>query len=65
MKGRSTDNELFSINQVIHENLDDNKNFLEIFLDVKKAFDYINYVILFKKLICIGLRGKISELIHS
>jgi hypothetical protein len=46
--GRSIDDTLFSIKKCIYTNLDSNNKVLSIFLDVKKAFDYINHEILLK-----------------
>lgn len=58
----STNDALFLVNKVLHENLDCNNK--GIFLDIKKAFDNVNLVILLNKLYQAGFRGNIYNLMQ-
>lgn len=62
LSGRSTNDTLFAVNTFLH---DFNNKVLGIFLDIKKAFDSVNHIILIKKLFKAGLRSNIYNLIKS
>ena len=61
----STENAVLDICNHIATNLDNNEIRCSIFLDLKKAFDTVNYEILLRKLYKYGVRGKVLDLIQS
>ena len=56
-KGHSTDHALVSLTENIKSSLDNRRVGCGIFTDLQKAFDTVNYDILFKKLEHYGIRG--------
>ena len=61
----STEHALLNFVDFATSELEQGNNVLGIYLDIKKAFDSVNYIILFKKLDKYGIRGKPLELIKS
>lgn len=57
LSDRLTNNTLFLFNKFLHENLDCNSKTLDIFLDIKIAFDSVNHVILLKNYFKLVLEG--------
>ena len=57
LKGKSTADALIHLSEIIYEGLDAKKHNLNILIDLKKAFDTVNHVILLKKLSLYGIRG--------
>ena len=64
-KGYSTEMALASFVEKITSALDKGQQTIGVFLDLKKAFDTVNFHILFDKLNHIGIRGKSLELLQS
>lgn len=56
-KGRSTEQALLLIKDTILANIKNRKYTLRLFLNIKKAFDSIQYDLLLKKLSVYGVRG--------
>lgn len=63
--GYSTEMALASFVEKITSALDKGQHTIGVFLDLKKAFDTVNFPILLDKLNHIGIRGKSLELIKS
>ena len=63
--GHSTEHALLSFVDYAVGELDQGKYVLGIYLDIKKAFDSVNYSILFRKLQRYGIRGTPLHLIKS
>ena len=59
LKKRSCVTQLLSVLHDIGKNLDNNKQVDMIYLDFSKAFDSVDYAILYRKLYAHGLRGSI------
>ena len=57
----STNNALMSITENIQSQLDQNKFWAGVFVDLKKAFDTVDHEILLKKLSHYGIRGIANE----
>ena len=64
-KGYSTEMALASFVEKITSSLDKSEQTVGVFLDLKKAFDTVNFNILFDKLAHIGIRGSPLELLKS
>ena len=64
-KGFSTEMALASFVEKITTSLDKGQHAVGVFLDLKKAFDTVNFNILFDKLSHIGIRGNSLELLKS
>ena len=64
-EGMSTTLALADICDQFQNALDNNKITCGIFIDLAKAFDTVNHLILLKKLIHYGIRGTAFELIKS
>lgn len=65
LKGKSTTNVNFSVNNFTHENLDLSRKVIDIFLNVKKAFDSVNYEIFLRKLNYAGILGTANNLFKT
>ena len=61
----STCSAILNVLQYVINNLDDNKFVLGVFLDLKKAFDTVDHVILLRKLEFYGIRGLALTLMKS
>ena len=61
----STEHALLNFVDYVNHERSDGKHVLGIFIDVKKAFDSVNYDILYQKLCKYGIRGKVLDLIKS
>lgn len=57
LKGRSTQTAVFQFIQGITASLENNHSTLGLFLDLSKAYDCLDYDILFEKLVSYGVRG--------
>ena len=64
-KGYSTEMALSSFVERITSSLDKGQHTVGVFLDLKKAFDTVNFNILFDKLSHIGIRGNPLNLLKS
>ena len=64
-KSMGTIDNIFIINSLITQILNENKKLYVAFIDFTKAFDFIVHDILWYKLIKIGVRGKILNIIRS
>ena len=62
-QGVSTEDAIFRLTNNIHENLDNNKAVLCVFLDLAKAFDTVNHTKLLTVLEDLGFRGVALDLI--
>lgn len=65
MKGKSTETAVFELTNNIHQDLDNNNVVCGIFLDLSRAFDCIDFEILFVKLEHYGIRGTELEWFKS
>ena len=63
--GFSTMDHIFSLNFIIDFYLNRGKRLYAAFVDYRKAFDMVNRVILWQKLISIGVNGDILRIIHN
>ena len=63
--GYSTTHALLEITNNIRKHLDSGENVLGLYLDLKKAFDTVDHVVLKKKMHNYGIRGKCHELLTS
>jgi len=57
IKNRSTTDALLKFSNFIYSSIDNNKKTLAVFLDISKAFDSVNHLILLNKLHLSGIRG--------
>ena len=64
-KNMGTIDNIFIINNLITQILNENKKLYVAFIDFSKAFDFVVHDILWNKLIKIGVRGKILNIIRS
>ena len=55
--GVSTSDALISLTECIYETLDDRNHYFGIIIDIKKAFDCVNHLVLLDKLHAYGIRG--------
>ena len=62
---KKTSNALLFVCDQICDAIDNNILCIAIFLDLAKAFDTVNHVLLLEKLHKIGIRGKINDLLNS
>ena len=65
MKGRSTENAIIDLTEIIYKTLDSKQFGINIFIDFRKAFDTIDHHILLRKLDRYGIRGLSLQLIRS
>ena len=65
MKGRSTENAIIDLTEIIYKTLDSKQYSINIFIDFRKAFDTIDHHILLRKLDRYGIRGLSLQLIRS
>lgn len=56
-KGKSTEDALVKVSDLIYSSFNDSKKVTGIFIDFKKAFDTVNHDILLNKMHAIGIRG--------
>ena len=61
----STMHTLMSITECIRQSIDNNEFGCGIFIDLKKAFDTVNYAILLTKVNHYGIRGNVREWFKS
>lgn len=59
--GKSTEEALLHFLSHIHETLNNSLKPSALFIDISKAFDTVDHSILLKKLLCIGIRGRIFQ----
>lgn len=64
-EGKSTEEAVLELTNLITKHLEGNKKTLCIFLDLKKAFDTVSVPILIRKLEIMGIRGQFLNLITS
>ena len=64
-KGMSTVDNIFVLNAAISHSLNSNKKLYVAMIDYSKAYDYVVRDILWNKLIKIGIRGRILNIIKS
>lgn len=64
-QGVGTVDAIFSLQSIIEKHLSNNKKLYCCFVDYRKAFDSVNRNFLFKKLIKLGVRGKMFQSILS
>jgi hypothetical protein len=64
-KGIGTQDALFKFLNEASKSLDDNDYFVVLFVDLSKAFDYVNHEALLYKLKMIGIKGFTYELLES
>lgn len=68
-RGRSCDDHVFSLTSIIENRLNDNKNTFCAFIDLEKAFDWLNRDLLLYSLLRLNIKGKIynsvKSLLHS
>lgn len=62
---KGTKHVLQEFSNCIRENLDKNNNLLVLFIDLRKAFDSVNFDILLNKLYNIGVRGPLFDWFNS
>ena len=63
-RGRDTVDSAFVLYSIVNEYLEQGKKLYTFFIDYSKAFDYIVYDNLWYKLLNLGVRGKISDIIR-
>ena len=61
----STEHALLNFVDLVSGELEKGNHVIGVFLDIKKAFDSVNFSILFKKMSKYGIRGKALDLIKS
>lgn len=64
-KGKSTEDAVLSLTEIVAENLNNKNKTLGIFLDLSKAFDTVSVPYLIKKLERVGIRGVALEIFKS
>lgn len=64
-KGIGTNDAIFKFLHEIISGLDDNKICIVVFVDLKKAFDFVNHEVLLFKLDKIGIKGVTHDLLKS
>lgn len=64
-RGKSTEDAVILVNNIVSAALDSNKHCIGVFLDLAKAFDTVSIPILLEKLSCLGIRGKPHEWFQS
>ena len=64
-KGRGTVDSIFILHNVINEFMENGNKLYTCFIDFSKAFDYVVHDNLWYKLLKIGIRGKIFNILHS
>ena len=64
-RNKGNNDALSFVTNTIYNNISDSIPTIATFLDLKKAFDTVNYNILFKKLHYYGLRGSILDLLKD
>ena len=62
---KNTEDAVFELTNNLISNLNNNKKYLAIFLDLAKAFDTICHKILFEKLDSVGIRGEPLKLFED
>lgn len=65
LKGKNTSDALEQLTNFVYSNVNFNKKVTATFIDLKKAFDTVNYKILLNKIERAGIRGIPFKLIHS
>jgi hypothetical protein len=63
--GKSTEDALISVTEQIYNNWNSNQKTTGIFIDFKKAFDFVNHSILLNKMEAVGIRGVALEWFRS
>ncbi|GBP28824.1 hypothetical protein EVAR_24499_1 [Eumeta japonica] len=64
-KGRSTNGASVELIQQIFDAWEDSRDAIGVFCDLSKAFDYVHYDTLIRKLLHYGLMGQSLELLES
>lgn len=64
-KGKNTHSAILQFIMNLYENLNNNKKCIGLFMDLSKAFDLVDHVLLSEKLFKYGLRGKIHKWLQS
>ena len=64
-KEKGTNNALSFVSNLIHTNMNNDVPIIATFLDLQKAFDTVNFNILFKKLYRYGIRGMALDLLKD
>jgi len=64
-RARSCDDHIFSLTSIIENCLNDNKSTFCAFIDLEKAFDWLNRDLLLHKLLSLNIQGKIYYTIRS
>ena len=64
-KGRSPQSAILSFLNELHEKLNNSQKCLGVFMDLSKAFDLVNHVLLIEKLKKYGFRGKMGSWLES
>ena len=64
-KGRSTTDSIFILHSIINSLISQNKKLYCAFLDLRKAFDWVDRNCLWLKLVSIGLSGNMYNIIHN
>ena len=64
-KGKSTNKLLNEMSNYINGELSKNKHVIALFVDLSKAFDTLNLLILLRELLKIGISGPVLDLIQS
>ena len=64
-KNHSTSHAIITLVEKVSKALDTGKYVVAIFLDLKKAFDTVDHIILLEKLECYGIRGNIHSWFKS
>ena len=64
-KGRSCEDHIFVLNSLIQNNLEENKSVFAAFVDLEKAFDWVEREMLFYRLLQYNIDGKMYHAIKS
>ena len=65
LKGCSTETAVTSLTEYLHQSLNSKNTIINIFIDLRKAFDTVNHQILLKKLEKYGIRNQALEFLKN